>query len=130
MFLNVGVGFNYVGHVIFGATWAWCNFDFIDDQFKTRQGGMRTKKLNRQELIKPASFLFTSAMMVKVVAFFDTLGEDEVAMLEVQSWQTFCGFQSEGVPALTENWSQALALEQGVDSAVWVDRVLHTTGWR
>ena len=44
IFKNVGSALNYVGHVIFAATWARCNMRFNDGHFKAWQAGMRKNK--------------------------------------------------------------------------------------
>ena len=121
IFKNVGSALNYVGHVIFAATWARCDMRFNDCHFKAWQLGMRKKKTSRNDVVKHASFLLTSSMVNQLVQFFDAIMDDEAAMLTVQCWQEFLRVQSEGVDAMAGDQSQALALEDGVDSAVWVD---------
>ena len=121
IFKNVSSALNYVGHVIFAAAWARCNLRFVDDHFKSWQTGMRKKKTSRNEVMKHASGLLTTSMVNQFVQFFDAIEDDEAAILTIQCWQEFLRVQSEGVDALAGDQSQALALEDGVDSAVWVD---------
>ena len=87
-----------------------CNFSFVDDHFKSWQTGMKRKKTSRNEVVKHASFILT--MSTK---------NEEAAMLTIQCWQEFLRVQSESVEALGGDQSQALALEDGVESVVWVD---------
>ena len=107
--------------MIFAATWARCNLSFVDDHFKSWQTGMRRKKTSRNEVVKHASLLLTMPMVTQVVKSFDAIQDEEAAMLTIQCWQEFLRVQSEGVEALAGDQSQALALEDGVESAVWVD---------
>ena len=121
-FKNFSSALNYVGHAIFAATWARCNLSVVDDHFKSWQIGMRRKKTSRNEVVKHASFLLTTSMVTQVVKYFDAIEHEEAAMLTIQCWQEFSGVQSEGVEALAGDHSQALALKDGVESAVWVER--------
>ena len=87
LFKNVRFALNYVGHVIVAATWARCNLSFVDDHFKSWQTGMRRKKTSRNEVVKHASFLLTTSMVIHVVKYLDAIEHEEAAMLTIQCWQ-------------------------------------------
>ena len=84
IFKNVSSALNYVGHVIFAATWAKCTLNFVDDHFKSWQTGMRKKKTSRNEVVKHSSLLLTTSMVTQVVKYFDVSEDDEAAMLTIQ----------------------------------------------
>ena len=121
MFTNASSALNYVGNEIVAATWARCNLSFVDNQFKSWQSGTRKKKTSRNEVVKHFFFLSTTSIVTQVVKYFDVIDDEEAAMLTIQCWQEFLRVQSEGVEALAGYQSQALVLEDGVESAVWVD---------
>ena len=89
IFKNVSFALNYVGHVMFAATWATCSLSFVDDHFKSWQTGMRREKTSRNDVVKHAPFLLTTSMATQVVKYLDAIEDEEAAMLTIQCWQEF-----------------------------------------
>ena len=85
---------NYIGHVVFAASWARCSLQFFDEYLKQWQAGMRKKNINRGDIVKHASFLLDTNMMLRAVQYFDAMGEEETSLLAVQCWQESFEFKA------------------------------------